>query len=796
MPDRAAPGEPEAAAEVSEFQRKEIPDNIADEGGYSLSAVRHIITEGNDDFPAAAIDREDNLWVAWSSYRDGVDTILARRFSPSEASEIMQVSTQRGAEFQPAMAVDNQGRVWVVWSALRKGQWFLLGRSWEGDAFGGEIVLDKSKEGVFAPALCSSAMGWLWLAWERIVSGAPHIAVQTFDGDRWGGVQIISEPSAPCRRPSLTETANGVIWCAWDEWQEGDADIHVRGYTGQAWLASQSITEHAAMDMQPALVGDNEGNLWIAYASNRSGPKSWQVPKWIYVRRFDGRTLYQPAQTQVGRDLTKKKEDQGWEFPRLIMDKGNRLWIFGRASHSFSAQSLSEGGWSDLIHLTPHQWGCRGQRIQPVIDAAGDIWIVSRGLERIEVQRLTPKGEPSGPPKLKAILTSEKKRKLDNIGPDVERCRVEVDGATFNVYFGDLHAQSSHSDAMGDADEFYARCRWVYKLDFAALTDHEEFCMKQLGRGEWNYLCNVASRFSEDGRFVTFCGYEWTGTLHPGPGHMSVIHADPRAEILSRSGPDTDTPAKLLPKLKNAGAIAIPHHIGWTGFDWESFDPEVQPIVEICSIHGAYEYEGNQPIPYRSDNVIPGYFVRDMLNKGLKFGLCACSGGHGLLAHHGMGWKEESYLAGLTAVYAERLTRDSILDAIKKRRCYATSGAKIFLDFRINGHMMGSEIDAEGEIEIAANVVGTYRLNRVEIIRNGDVIHTVRKHKKHLSFTHADTAPPGTSYYYLRVVQNDNEMAWSSPVWVTAPEKAEPPPEEEQTDQTDANQAENQPDDS
>ncbi|MEW6356664.1 MAG: CehA/McbA family metallohydrolase [Planctomycetota bacterium] len=778
MPDRAVPGEPEAATEVFELERKEIVENIADERGYALSAVRHIVSDGDDDFPAAAIDRQDNLWVAWSSHKENTDAILARRFSPTGASEIIQVSARRGAEFQPAMALDRHGRVWVVWSALREGQWLLLGRSFEGDVPGDEVILDKSKEGVFSPTLCLSAMGWLWLAWERIIRNAPHIAVQTFDGGRWGGVQIISEPSSPCRRPSLAETGNGTVWCAWDEWQEGDADVHMRGYTGRAWLASQSVTEHAAMDMQPAIVGDGGGNLWIAYTSNRGGPKSWQLPKWIYIRRFDGRTVSQPAQTQIGRDLAKKKEDQGWEFPSLLMDKGNRLWIFGRASHSFYAQSFSNDGWSNLIPLTPYQWGCRGQRIRPVIDSTGNIWLVSRGLERIEVQRLTPKGGLSDPPKLKAIWTAEKKRKLENIAPDVERRNVDVDGKTLNLYFGDLHAQSSHSDGMGDADEFYARCRYIYKLDFAALADHEDFCRKRLSRTEWSYLCNVANRFSEDGAFVTFCGYEWTGALHPGPGHMSVIYPGSGAEILSRSDPESDAPAKLLPKLKAIGAVAIPHHIGWTGFDWEDFDPEAQPIVEVCSIYGAYEYEGNTPIPYRMDNVIPGYFVRNMLNKGLKFGLCACSGGHGLLAHHGMGWKEESSLAGLTAVYAERLTRKSIFDAIKKRRCYATSGAKIFLDFRINGCPMGSEIEADGKIEITANVVGTYRLNRVEIIRNGVVIHTAWRRKKHLSFTHTDPdPPPGTSYYYARVVQNDNEMAWSSPIWVTAAEKTEPVPD-------------------
>ena len=790
MPDRAVPGQPEADRETQELQRKQIEENILESKHCTLSPVRHITTDGNDDFPAAVIDTDDNLWIVWSSSKDAADTILARRFSGEDASDVIRISTRSGMEFAPAVSLDPKGRLWFVWSAFRDGEWQILGRRWAEDRLDDEHVLDRSRHGEFRPALYLSSMGWLWLAWERVIGRISHISVQTFDGDKWGGVQIISEPGESCYRPSLAETTKGTVWCAWDEWREGDADIYLRGFTGRAWLAARPITEHAAMDMQPALVGDHAGNMWIAYVSNRSGPKGWHISRWIYVRRFDGTTLYQPAATQIGRDLTKKKEDQGWEFPSLIVDRQGCLWIFGRASHSYYAQSFCGQGWSEMVQLVPHEWGCRGQRIRPVIDAAGDIWIVSRGLESIEVQRLTPRCEGEAPPKLKAVVTSEKKRKLSNVAADKTRNSVEVDGETYNVYFGDMHAQSSHSDAMGEADEFHSRCRHIYKLDFAILTDHEEFCKKCLGAGEWSYLCNTADRLSEPGEFITFCGYEWTGVLHPGPGHMSVVFPGLQRPIHSRSCADSDTVPKLLGKLAEVDAIAVPHHIGWTGFDYENHDPARQPVVEVCSIHGAYEFEGNEPIGYRSDHVVPGYFVRDLLNKGLRFGLCAGSGGHGLLAHHGMGWKDESSLAGLTGVFAESLTRESVMDAIKKRRCYATSGQKIFLDVRVNGHMMGSEIDAEGEIEISVTVVGTYRLRHAELIRDGEVIHTERRRKKHVSFTVTEPAPNGkTSYYYVRVVQGDSEMAWSSPIWVTGPARPEQP-EEEEPDQAPEEQSE------
>ena len=47
--------------------------------------------------------------------------------------------------------------------------------------------------------------------------------------------------------------------------------------------------------------------------------------------------------------------------------------------------------------------------------------------------------------------------------------------------------------------------------------------------------------------------------------------------------------------------------------------------------------------------------------------------------------------SGLTAVYAKELSREAILDALKHRRCYATTGHRIIVEFSINGHFMGEE---------------------------------------------------------------------------------------------------------
>ncbi len=64
--------------------------------------------------------------------------------------------------------------------------------------------------------------------------------------------------------------------------------------------------------------------------------------------------------------------------------------------------------------------------------------------------------------------------------------------------------------------------------------------------------------------------------------------------------------------------------------------------------------------------------------------------------------------------------------------------------------------------------MGCGPLARIEVIRNGEVIFAEPGDGVLARLLLEDPDPPaGTSRYYLKIVQEDGQMAWSSPVWVT-----------------------------
>ena len=120
---------------------------------------------------------------------------------------------------------------------------------------------------------------------------------------------------------------------------------------------------------------------------------------------------------------------------------------------------------------------------------------------------------------------------------------------------------------------------------------------------------------------------------------------------------------------------------------------------------------------------------------------------------------------------AERNDRGAIWDAFEGRRTYATTGTRIFLDFRIDGHLMGDEFASTTNPTISVAVAGTAALERVELVKHDgsgyEAICADEPNSEISSFDYVDADFRESSFYYVRVAQVDGEMAWSSPIWIT-----------------------------
>ena len=113
------------------------------------------------------------------------------------------------------------------------------------------------------------------------------------------------------------------------------------------------------------------------------------------------------------------------------------------------------------------------------------------------------------------------------------------------------------------------------------------------------------------------------------------------------------------------------------------------------------------------------------------------------------------------------LTREAVFDALHDRRCYATTGEPIVLGFSCEGNVMGSELPAGSPAAFECFARGTSRIEKMMVIKNGQAVVSFPVDMVEEERTWVDPDPgEGPAYYYLKVMQRDGELAWSSPIWI------------------------------
>jgi hypothetical protein len=153
----------------------------------------------------------------------------------------------------------------------------------------------------------------------------------------------------------------------------------------------------------------------------------------------------------------------------------------------------------------------------------------------------------------------------------------------------------------------------------------------------------------------------------------------------------------------------------------------------------------------------PAGFVSLALAKGYRLGFQASS-------------DHISTHVSYACVVAEKFSRQGLIDAIKKRHTYAATD-NIVLDVRMGAlGIMGDEVRTD-KPGLDVTVLGTGPLDRVEVLRDGEVVHTETpaKDAAEAKFHWDDPKPKKgekAGYFYVRVIQKDGEAAWASPIWV------------------------------
>ena len=784
-----------------------------------------------DDLPTLAAGADGSLWLAWLAYADRRDEILIRQWKEGTWGNMRYMPNTSGDVWLPQAGVDGDGRLWVAWTQMLDGNWDLYARSYNpgSQAWGRMVRLTDHPLPDINPRMATDGRGGLALVWQGFRGKHSGIFLKTFTSAAgWSEPVQVTRHAANSWEPAAAFDSGGTIWVAYDSYANGNYDVFLAGVRdGAVAVPEIAIAASGRYEAKATVAVDDGDRVWVAW---ESGGANWGKDTGFNIRpRQPGvvigadrevniaayaagslRTTGQPLQAVFSAgEGTPKWTYQPHVFvdaqghvrvaaKRLVRHRGERTGT--RGYWEYWLTRLDGSSWTAAEPI-PHSFGRSSTRISFANAADGDLWLAwptdnrttayahrpIRGeawAGRIDPDGAAPAPELSGfelePVEIKPWHPNEA-ADLDAI----RGYRTSVAGRTVQIVRGDFHRHTELSwDGGGGNDgnlqEFYRYMIDAAAMDFGASTDHQGGAYDYW----WWYSQKMTDMHHVPGAYTSIFGYERSVT-QPN-GHRNIFFADrsgavtpfymrDQASYALGRNPIGDIPGvatgnvvrddtkHLYEDVRRMGGIAISHTSGTRmGTDWRDNDPEIEPVVEI--MQGArtnYEYIG-APLSAKSGEPAdaPGGYepigvVRNAWNKGYRLGITVSSD-HGS-THY-------SY----TMVYTDRVTREGVLDAIRRRHTYGATD-NILLDVRMGEHFMGDEFHASEMLPIAVKVRGTNELATVNVLRDGEVVYVHEPDGQTTEFEYLDQdarQDRGLSYYYVRVEQADGNVAWGSPMWV------------------------------
>ncbi|MCD8147796.1 MAG: CehA/McbA family metallohydrolase, partial [Clostridiales bacterium] len=343
---------------------------------------------------------------------------------------------------------------------------------------------------------------------------------------------------------------------------------------------------------------------------------------------------------------------------------------------------------------------------------------------------------------------------------------------TYNIYFGQLHSHTNYSDGAGSITDAYEHATEVHEetdtLDFLAVTDHSNSFDSASSDSvtitdgslseEWTEGKAYAEQYTTD-EFVALFGYEMTWSN--GLGHINTYNT---GGFQSRTQSAYTTYSTALQNyyetLKTVtDSISQFNHPGTTFGDFQDFsyyDEEIDELITLIEV-------GNGEGAIGSSSYFPSYeYYTRALDKGWHIAPTNNQDNHKGL------WGDAN--TARSVVLADNLTEDDIYDAMRNYRVYATEDNDLSIYYTLDGNIMGtilSESDVDDTVTLSVKLSDPTddSLGTVSVIVNGGYVlasQTVSGSEDTVTFN----VSSDYSYYYIKVVEADGDIAVTAPVWV------------------------------
>ncbi|MBN1445862.1 MAG: DUF3604 domain-containing protein [Candidatus Omnitrophica bacterium] len=725
----------------------------------------------------------DSIWMSWIHRRKQQEYLVASLKKPGSKGRFFTIDTNAKYFSKPSFRRLPGEPPEILCAVGNNLKWEIRAYRFCGGRWHIHDKLPVMQGPVYQIDALASDDGGAWLAYSSISKDNPGLSVYTRRLAKGSREDENAAPfkSASLNRPKLSAGENGVFYLTADAYADKNFRIVFKTLAGKSAGSWETVPGESGWNFFPSMAVDAEGRPWIAWLNQRLSRRGallgFRQEVFVAMLADNGWHLVRDKNhkhaVNLNLGLLPVKRYFGYaglrRYPRL------KAFTDGTVALLWEQQKGEEEIWENAENgLLCARRFVKGEWEQPVVLHDGGVCHAfdEKGLQSSAEMLIAVKSrhQSNGDDFQAAAVNFEKAKpyrgKPARLWQGWTSQRLPVNTGTRNrpsirqkgkkpwkLFWADMHCHSVFSpDAEGEPDELYLFARDVARIDIAGLTDNDFYPNKILLDSEVNFLGELSQNLTRDGRFIPFAGFEWTYHRKDAKlsfNHRIVIFPGGKCRVARRNEPEGYSEKAFRRYLTHTRYFNFPHHAFW-----HLLGSPGERCVEVCSAWGPYILD--------ADTIVQA------LQSGKKFGFMGNSDSHRFMP---------GFSGALTGIYAESLTREAVLDALEKRRCFATTGNRTEVAFWIDSAFMGQSVHCSKAPHVRWRVRAQGTLESVEIKRDGDTV--LKTDTSNGDWTDKKAAR-GKHWYVLQVKESGRyerhphnvapafgKYAWSSPIWVT-----------------------------
>lgn len=333
----------------------------------------------------------------------------------------------------------------------------------------------------------------------------------------------------------------------------------------------------------------------------------------------------------------------------------------------------------------------------------------------------------------------------------------------YNHYKGLLHSHTSSSDGHGSYSDAYYLARDKANLDFFAITEHSNMLDNFLDctindaskSKEWNELIKYSTLFTSNGNFIALNGFEmsYPYKVENPIGHINIFGSNGFVSEKHKEM-DLENFYKFIYNKENLiGQFNHPCD-KFGNFNNFKYCPYADEVICLLEVGNGYYKDMNKNIK-----------SHDMYQLALDKGW-----------HVAPTCNQDNHIVNFaianefrTVILSTELSKDSLYDALKNMRVYASEDKNLNIEFTINDLPIGSTISKSSKLDFCISAIDNDlndKIKEIQVITNNGKIIREKKFDSNLAKLEFNIKSEKNKFYYIKIIQNNNKISVTAPIWI------------------------------